>query len=119
MDIKPHSDTIILLDREFDSFEELSHLAIQWDADFSQLSAVQYKSSVFQAMIGSILVSSVSFGCNVEQRGSTPQGGCALLPFLITAVQKYIGLDILSIKMIYLFFLPMVMLIRFHRLDLM
>ncbi|MCU7835659.1 MAG: helix-turn-helix domain-containing protein [gamma proteobacterium symbiont of Taylorina sp.] len=74
MDIKPHSDIIILLDREFDSFEELSHLAVQWDADFRQLSAVQYKSSVFQAMTGSILISNVNFGCNVEQRGSTPQG---------------------------------------------
>jgi AraC-like DNA-binding protein len=74
MDIKPHSDIIILLDQEFDSFEELSHLAIQWDADFRQLNAEQFKSSIFQAITGSILFSHVNFGCNVEQRGSTPKG---------------------------------------------
>ena len=65
---------MILLDQPFDSFEEMSSLISQWDIDFRQLSSEQFKSRIFQAHTGSMLVSNVEFGCVVEHKGATPDG---------------------------------------------
>ena len=65
---------MILLDQPFDSFEEMSSLISQWDIDFRQLSSEQFKSSIFQAHTGSMLLSNVEFGCVVEHKGATPDG---------------------------------------------
>lgn len=73
MSSKPQQDSIIV-NQKFDSFEEFSCLLKQWDADFRQLNTEQFKPDIFQAKIGEILISSVHFGCHVEQRGATPQG---------------------------------------------
>jgi hypothetical protein len=74
MGIQFYMDSLILLDQTFDSFEELSHIAQRWDVDFRQLNAEQFKSDFFQAITGSILVTSAHLGCHVEQRGATPPG---------------------------------------------
>ena len=64
----------VLVDRQFDSFEELSEIAVGWDSDFRQLDAERFKSKVLLAQVGSILLSNGRFGCHVEQRGATPSG---------------------------------------------
>ena len=65
---------MILLDQPFDSFEEMSSLISRWDTDFRQLSSEQFKSSIFQAHTGLMLLSNVEFGCVVEHKGATPDG---------------------------------------------
>ncbi len=74
MDISKQTNTTILTNQEFDSFEQLSQLAQQWGTDFRQLSHSLFKPRIFQAITGSILISNARFGCHVEQRGSTPPG---------------------------------------------
>ena len=74
MDIESQKETSILLNQEFDSFEELTDIVTQWDLDYRQLNAEQFNPMIFQAQTGSILVSRVRFGCHVEQRGATPPG---------------------------------------------
>lgn len=64
--------TTLLINQDFSSFEELSAKAKSWNIDFRQLNTEHFKSNFFQAKIGSILVSSATFGCHVEQRGETP-----------------------------------------------
>lgn len=70
-----HNDNVVvLIERKFDSFEEFSHLAVSWDADFRQMDAERFKSTMFQAQIGDLLISSARLGCHVEQHGATPVG---------------------------------------------
>lgn len=64
----------LMLDSQFDSFEELAGLLSNWDADFRQLNAELFKPEVFQAQIGSMLISNARFGCHVNQQGGTPPG---------------------------------------------
>lgn len=64
----------ILIEQQFASFEILAELAIAWNADFHQLDAEQYKSSIFQARIGDMLISNARLGCHVGQHGETPVG---------------------------------------------
>ncbi len=64
----------IVVASRFDSFEELAEIVVGWDVNFSQLSAEYSKSELFQAILGSLLISDGYFGCHVEQRGSTPVG---------------------------------------------
>lgn len=74
MDTESQKETLILLNQEFDSFEELTDIVTQWDLDYRQLNTEQFNPMIFQAQTGSILVSRVRFGCHVEQRGATPPG---------------------------------------------
>lgn len=67
-------DAAILVANQFESFAELSELAVAWNADFRQISAEQSCSEITQAKIGSILISNGYFGCHVTQRGGTPPG---------------------------------------------
>ena len=67
-------NTEILVDRNFDSFAELSVMGAGWGADFRQLNASHYPSEVFQCRISSILLTHGRFGCHVDQRGTTPPG---------------------------------------------
>jgi AraC-like DNA-binding protein len=64
----------VLISQQFDSFEELADIAVGWDTDFRQLSAEHFKSELFQAQAGSLLISNARFGCHVDQHGSTPAG---------------------------------------------
>ncbi len=64
----------VLIAQQFDSFEELADIAVGWDADFRQLTAERFKSELFQAHVGSLLVSNAYFGCHVDQHGATPAG---------------------------------------------
>lgn len=64
----------ILAAQQFDSFEELSELAVGWNADFRQLDAERFKPDLFLAQIGSILISGAHIGCHTNQRGATPAG---------------------------------------------
>lgn len=68
------SNTTLLVKQEFDSFEEFAELAVSWNVDFHQLDSEQFKSVMFQAQIGTLLVSSARLGCHVEQHGATPPG---------------------------------------------
>ncbi len=72
--MEPKNGSNVLLAQQFDSFEELADIAVSWNADFRQLDSERFKSEVFQAQIGSILLSNVRFGCHVDQRGATPAG---------------------------------------------
>ncbi len=74
MDVSKQANTTILINQEFDSFEQLAQLAQQWGADFRQLSHGLFEPRIFQATTGSILISNARFGCHVEQRGTTPPG---------------------------------------------
>jgi AraC family ethanolamine operon transcriptional activator len=67
-------DSSVLIAQQFDSFEELAGIIVGWDADFRQLNAEDFKSGLFQAQIGSLLLSNAHFGCHVDQRGATPLG---------------------------------------------
>ena len=62
----------LLLDRRFDSFEELAFLVAAWDADFRQLSASFQPHFILQAQVDGVLVSLGRFGCHLDQRGTTP-----------------------------------------------
>ncbi|MBE9549135.1 MAG: AraC family transcriptional regulator [Proteobacteria bacterium] len=64
----------LLIDSQFDRFEELAGLISSWDADFRQLNAELFKPEIFQAQIGSMLISNARFGCHVNQQGATPPG---------------------------------------------
>ncbi len=64
----------LLIESQFDSFEEFAELIVSWDADFRQITAESYKSEIFQAQIGSMLITGASFGCQVDQHGATPAG---------------------------------------------
>ncbi len=64
----------VLIAQQFDSFEELADIAVGWDADFRQLTAERFKSALFQAQVGSLLISNARFGCHVDQYGATPAG---------------------------------------------
>ena len=64
----------VLTVQQFDSFEELADIAVGWDADFRQLNAESFRSDLFQAQFGSLLLSNVRFGCHVDQRGTAPVG---------------------------------------------
>jgi len=74
MNENPRSPVQLLIAQQFDSFEELSALTVAWDAVFHQLDAERFKSDLFQALVGSILVSRARFGCAVDQHGATPPG---------------------------------------------
>lgn len=63
----------VLLSRQFESFEELSSLAVAWDADFRQLDASHLPNVILQAQVDGVLVSRGRFGCHVDQRGATPR----------------------------------------------
>ena len=67
-------DSGVLIAQQFDSFEQLAEIAVGWDADFRQLTAEHFKSELFQAQSGSVLLSNAHFGCHVDQRGATPAG---------------------------------------------
>ena len=64
----------ILLDRQFNSFEELADITSGWDVDFRQLNNENYKPSIFQAQSNLLLISCARFGCIVDQKGATPPG---------------------------------------------
>lgn len=74
MDIETHSHSGILAALQLHSFEELADIAVGWNADFKQLDTEQHRPDLFQAQIGSILVSGARFGCHVYQQGGTPEG---------------------------------------------
>lgn len=65
---------MILIEKQFDSFEEFAELAVAWNADFRQLDRERFHSMMFQAQIGPVLISSARLGCHVEQHGLTPVG---------------------------------------------
>ncbi|MCP3668125.1 MAG: AraC family transcriptional regulator [Gammaproteobacteria bacterium] len=67
-------DANVLTAKQFNSFEELAEIALGWNADFRQLSLETSNSKIFQARVGSMLVSNARFGCHVDQCGSTPAG---------------------------------------------
>lgn len=69
-----NENAAILVEQHFDSFEIFAELATAWNADFRQLDAEQYKSNIFQASVGDMLISSARFGCYIEQQGETPVG---------------------------------------------
>lgn len=69
-----NENAAILVEQHFDSFEEFAELINAWNADFRQLDAEQYKSNIFQASVGDMLISSARLGCHVEQHGETPVG---------------------------------------------
>ena len=66
--------SVVLINREFDSFQEIVEMASGWDADFRQLTREDFKPHVFQAKTDLLLLSNVQFGCVVDQRGATPPG---------------------------------------------
>ncbi len=68
------NDSGVLIAQQFDSFEELADIVVGWDTDFRQLNAESFKSQLFQARVGSLLISNAHFGCHVDQRGATPAG---------------------------------------------
>ena len=67
----------ILINQRLDSFAQFAELAVAWNADFRQLTSEQIKPEMFQAQVGTILLSSARFGCHVEQRGESPEGMCS------------------------------------------
>jgi len=67
------SGSQIFLDQRFDSFSQLSDLT-GWGAEFRQLSAEKFSPKVFQGRISSLLLSNGRFGCQLDQRGTTPEG---------------------------------------------
>lgn len=64
----------LLVSQQFESFEQLTEIAVAWDADFRQLNAENFRSEIFQAQAGPLLLSNARFGCHTEQRGATPPG---------------------------------------------
>ena len=64
----------LIVEREFECFEEFSHAASVWNADFRQMTAEKFSSTIFQAWVGDILISNGKLGCHVEQHGTTPVG---------------------------------------------
>ena len=71
-----NDNAAILINQRLDSFAQFAELAVAWNADFRQLAAEQFKPEMFQAQVGTMLLSSAHFGCHVEQRGATPVGMC-------------------------------------------
>jgi len=63
----------LLLDNQFDSFEELSVIARSWNVDFRQMGVTNLPNYVLQAQVDGVLISHARFGCHVEQRGATPE----------------------------------------------
>jgi AraC-like DNA-binding protein len=63
----------ILLSQSFDSFEELATLAHAWDTDFRQICRSEGGHRLLQVMIDGLLMSRARFGCQVDQRGTTPR----------------------------------------------
>ena len=68
------NDSGVLIAQQFDSFEELADIIVGWDSDFRQMTCEEFKPELFQARVGSLLLSSARFGCHVDQRGTTPAG---------------------------------------------
>ena len=66
--------TQLLTNRNFDSFSELSDLAGGWGAEFRQLSAERFSPQIFQGRFSSLLLTNGRFGCQLDQRGTTPPG---------------------------------------------
>lgn len=66
--------TQLLTNRNFDSFAELSDLAEGWGTEFRQLSAEQFPPQIFQGRLSSLLLTNGRFGCQLDQRGTTPPG---------------------------------------------
>ena len=62
----------LIVEREFECFEEFSHAASVWNADFRQMTTEKFRSTIFQAWVGDILISNGKLGCHVEQHGTTP-----------------------------------------------
>ena len=76
------NSTQLILDQNFDSFSQLSDLAVSWGTEFRQLRAEQFQPEIFQGRISSVLLSNAKFGCGVDQRGTTPRG---MRTFAVTA----------------------------------
>ncbi len=67
-----------MFNQQFDSFEELAVLvASHWDSDFRQLQSQKFQSTLYQAVLGPMLIVHARFGCHVQQRGITPAGMCS------------------------------------------
>ena len=67
-----------MFNQQFDSFEELAVLvASHWDSDFRQLQSQKFQSTLYQAVLGPMLIVHARFGCHVQQRGMTPVGMCS------------------------------------------
>ncbi len=67
----------VIVNQQFDSFEEFAVLASNWDADFRQMQSQKFKSTFYQAFLGPMLIVDARFGCRVQQRGMTPVGMCS------------------------------------------
>ena len=68
------NNTQLILDQNFDSFSQLSDLAVGWGTEFRQLRAEHFQPEIFQGRVASLLLSNAKFGCEVDQRGTTPEG---------------------------------------------
>ncbi len=68
------NESVVLVSRQFSSFEELSEIAKGWDIDFRQLGAEHFKSELSQAIFGSMLITNMRIGCSADKKGSTPKG---------------------------------------------
>ncbi|MCX2983422.1 AraC family transcriptional regulator [Halieaceae bacterium IMCC14734] len=66
--------TQLLVNRSFDSFAELSDLASGWGTEFRQLRVEKFSPQIFQGRLSSLLLTNARFGCQVDQRGTTPPG---------------------------------------------
>lgn len=64
----------LLVNRNFDSFAELSDLTVGWGTEFRQLSAEKFSPQIFQGRLSSLLLTNGRFGCQLDQRGNTPPG---------------------------------------------
>ena len=67
----------VMVNQQFDSFEELAYLISNWDTDFRQLQSQKFKSTFYQAVLGPMLMLDSRLGCHVQQRGMTPAGMCS------------------------------------------
>jgi AraC family ethanolamine operon transcriptional activator len=74
MAMETQSSSVVLINKRFDSFEELAELVVAWDLDFRQMNAEHFKSDIFQAQLGSMLMSRAKYGCKTDQYGATPHG---------------------------------------------
>ena len=67
-------NTPLYLYRSFNVYEEFAETANGWNLDFRQIDSGRFNTEVLQIVIGTTLLSRVTFSRAFEQRGSPPKG---------------------------------------------
>jgi AraC family ethanolamine operon transcriptional activator len=80
-----HHQQVVLVDRHFSDFDELTEAAKFWDLDFRQLDRGTFQGSIFQGLLGRMQIAEARFGRSLQQQGWTPPG---LRTFVVLASEQ-------------------------------